>query len=53
MKFRVILEYDAEAQSHSAVYAELPGCTGDAKVRMISARKATRREARQYKDVER
>ena len=27
MKFRVVLEYDAEAQSWSAVCPELPGCT--------------------------
>ena len=27
MKFRVILEYDAEAESWSAVCPELPGCT--------------------------
>lgn len=26
MKFRVILEYDPEAQSYSAVCPELPGC---------------------------
>jgi predicted RNase H-like HicB family nuclease len=26
MKFRVILEYDAEARSYSAVCPELPGC---------------------------
>jgi predicted RNase H-like HicB family nuclease len=27
MKFRVVLEYDAETQSWSAVCPELPGCT--------------------------
>jgi len=27
MKFRVVLEYDAGAQSWSAVCPELPGCT--------------------------
>jgi predicted RNase H-like HicB family nuclease len=27
MKFRVVLEYDADAQSWSAVCPELPGCT--------------------------
>jgi predicted RNase H-like HicB family nuclease len=27
MKFRVVLEYDVEAQSWSAVCPELPGCT--------------------------
>ncbi|MBI5281934.1 MAG: type II toxin-antitoxin system HicB family antitoxin [Candidatus Solibacter usitatus] len=27
MKFRVVLEYDAEAVSWSAVCPELPGCT--------------------------
>ena len=27
MKFRVILEYDAEAESYSVVCPELPGCT--------------------------
>jgi len=27
MKFRVVLEYDAEVQSWSAVCPELPGCT--------------------------
>ena len=27
MKFRVVLEYDDEAQSWSAVCPELPGCT--------------------------
>jgi predicted RNase H-like HicB family nuclease len=27
MKFRVVLEYDAEARSWSAVCPELPGCT--------------------------
>ncbi len=27
MKFRVILEYDAEVNSWSAVCPELPGCT--------------------------
>ncbi|MEQ1886510.1 MAG: type II toxin-antitoxin system HicB family antitoxin [Bryobacteraceae bacterium] len=27
MKFRVVLEYDPEAQSWSAVCPELPGCT--------------------------
>ncbi len=26
MKFRVVLEYDPEAQSYSAVCPELPGC---------------------------
>ena len=26
MRFRVVLEYDAEAQSYSAVCPELPGC---------------------------
>ena len=26
MKFRVVLEYDAEAKSYSAVCSELPGC---------------------------
>ena len=26
MKFRVVLEYDAEARSYSAVCPELPGC---------------------------
>ena len=26
MKFRVILEYDPEAESYSAVCPELPGC---------------------------
>lgn len=26
VKFRVVLEYDAEAQSYSAVCPELPGC---------------------------
>lgn len=26
MKFRVILDYDPEAQSYSAVCPELPGC---------------------------
>jgi predicted RNase H-like HicB family nuclease len=26
MKFRVVLEYDGEAQSFSAVCPELPGC---------------------------
>jgi predicted RNase H-like HicB family nuclease len=26
MKFRVVLEYDAEAKSFSAVCPELPGC---------------------------
>ncbi|MEO5926713.1 MAG: type II toxin-antitoxin system HicB family antitoxin [Bryobacteraceae bacterium] len=26
MKFRVVIEYDAEAQSYSAVCPELPGC---------------------------
>jgi len=27
MKFRVVLEYDSEAESYSAVCPELPGCT--------------------------
>ena len=27
MKFRVILKYDPEAESYSAVCPELPGCT--------------------------
>jgi predicted RNase H-like HicB family nuclease len=27
VKFRVVLEYDPEAQSYSAVCPELPGCT--------------------------
>ena len=27
MKFRVVLEYDAETESWSAVCPELPGCT--------------------------
>jgi predicted RNase H-like HicB family nuclease len=27
MKFRVVLEYDPEAESWSAVCPELPGCT--------------------------
>lgn len=27
MKFRVVLEYDSEAESWSAVCPELPGCT--------------------------
>lgn len=27
MTFRVILEYDPQAQSYSAVCPELPGCT--------------------------
>jgi predicted RNase H-like HicB family nuclease len=27
MKFRVVLEYDPEAESYSAVCPELPGCT--------------------------
>ena len=27
MKFRVVLEYDSEAGSYSAVCPELPGCT--------------------------
>lgn len=27
MRFRVILEYDPEAKSYSAVCPELPGCT--------------------------
>ena len=27
MKFRVVLEYDVETQSWSAVCPELPGCT--------------------------
>ncbi len=27
MKFRVVLEYDPEAESFSAVCPELPGCT--------------------------
>jgi len=27
MKFRVVLEYDAETQSWSAICPELPGCT--------------------------
>lgn len=27
MKFRVVLEFDAEANSYSAVCPELPGCT--------------------------
>ena len=26
MKFRVIIDYDAEAESYSAVCPELPGC---------------------------
>jgi predicted RNase H-like HicB family nuclease len=26
MKFRIVLEYDAEAQAYSAVCPELPGC---------------------------
>jgi predicted RNase H-like HicB family nuclease len=26
MKFRVVIEYDAEARAFSAVCAELPGC---------------------------
>jgi predicted RNase H-like HicB family nuclease len=26
MRFRVVLEYDAEAHSYSAVCPELPGC---------------------------
>jgi predicted RNase H-like HicB family nuclease len=27
MRFRVVLEYDPEAESYSAVCPELPGCT--------------------------
>ena len=27
MTFRVVLEYDSESQSYSAVCPELPGCT--------------------------
>lgn len=27
MRFRVILEYDTQAESYSAVCPELPGCT--------------------------
>jgi predicted RNase H-like HicB family nuclease len=29
MKFRVIIEFDPETQSYSAICPELPGCTSE------------------------
>ncbi len=47
MKFRVVLEYDAEAQSWSAVCPELPGCTS-AGITEEEARKGIEEAIRLY-----